>query len=780
MNMATLIGILSTLLPIAGLFGFYVLVLCSIPAKRDVQRQSLLAMVFAISMVFTLLHPQEVLPGVILDARGAILAMAYLLGGPLVALVTMLLGMLTRLYLGGVGAWAGVAGLLLNFAGCLVLGVYLGRVWKDPDSNAYPLLLACWAAISEMLSLFMIPPLSLGLQIFSESGLILGLAQLSCFALMWAMVFLYRRQVQIEQTMQSERRHFVEDMQQQHQRFDVMFEQAAVGIAIVSPVGELLQVNSKLAEILLRPRAELEKMTFQQITWPEDLESDLSLVDQLLRGDLKTYRLEKRYIRGDGELVWSNLTVSLVRTSTGKPDYFVSFIEDITEQKTYQQQISKMAFRDALTDLPNRRLFLDRLRYAMARSRRSEQFGALLMIDLDSFKTLNDTQGHAAGDSFLKDVAHRLRQNILPQDTVARLGGDEFVVILENLGDQETLAAAKAEELAETLRGVIGQPFYKDAGMAGMPFQTTASIGICLFSGREESLEDLLKHADLALYGAKEAGRNSLKFYSAEMQYALEMRSIIQSALFLALENHQLQIYAQAQVDKEGGVVGAELLLRWQHPKVGWISPAQFIPLAEETGAIVPIGRWVLLEACRTLARWARLQGYEGLSLAINVSICQFSQDSFVDEVKDALAQTGAPPRALKLEFTESIVIDNIDDTVAKMKQLQALGIRFSMDDFGTGYSSLSCLKRLPLDQLKIDQSFIRDITADPDDAAIVKAILSMCQSLELEVIAEGVETVQQQYFLQQHGCLLYQGYLFGRPMPLAELERLHRLSLIG
>ncbi|MDC7692592.1 EAL domain-containing protein [Vogesella indigofera] len=784
--MAVLLGLLPTLLPILGLFGLYVAVLAVIPGARLRWRNVALALIFTGAMLYTLAYPFAVAPGVFLDARGAILAVAILFGGPWVGGITALAGCLYRLQLGGVGAVAGVCGLMLNLLGTLWLLRYQSRplLAAQPFPASMPLvahplrlglLVGCWAGLAEALSLLLIPPWQQGWRLFVDSGLTLAGVQLLGFFVMGSLLWTYHQRQLLELALRRAELDLLLARQERDERFEVIFEQAAVGIALVAPDGSLLKVNGKLCDILGLDRAELVARTFQAVTYPEDLDADLARVAQLLAGEIDTYQLEKRYLRGDGALVWANLTVSLVRHGNGRPHYFISFIEDISERKAYQQQISTLAFQDVLTELPNRRLFLDRLRYALVRSERSALYGAILLLDLDHFKTLNDTQGHDVGDSFLQCIALRLRECVRAEDTVARLGGDEFVVILEGLAKDEAKAASRAEQLAEQIRLAVGLPFSFERKDSPRVFQTTASIGISLFHGDHAALDDLLKHADLALYDAKAAGRNTLCFYNIEMQYALEIRAVIQNALYHAQELNELLIYAQPQVDRGGRLVGAELLLRWHHPKVGWISPSQFIPLAEETGTILSIGQWVLRSACQTLARWARQPQHAALTLSINVSIRQFRHAGFVDEVRAILAETGAPPARLKLEFTESIVIDNVDDTVRKMNQLRQMGIRFSMDDFGTGYSSLSYLKKLPLDQIKIDQSFIRDMTSDADDAAIVTAILSISRSLSLQVVAEGVETEAQQQFLYDHGCELYQGFLYGRPMPLAELEQFHQ-----
>jgi len=430
-------------------------------------------------------------------------------------------------------------------------------------------------------------------------------------------------------------------------------------------------------------------------------------------------------------------------------------------------EIHNLAYFDPLTNLPNRRLLMDRLGQALIASNRSQAYGALLILDLDNFKTLNDTLGHDVGDQLLIEVARRLTANVRQEDTVSRLGGDEYVVMLEGLGLEEESAANQAETIAEKVRLALAQPYALE-GVAQM-HQSTASIGMTLFHGQKDSTDVLLKQADVALYQAKDAGRNRLRFFNPAMQAAIDTRSAMENALRQALNKNELQLYYQPQVDENGRVIGAEALLRWLRPGVGMISPAQFIPLAEETGLILPIGHWVVETACDQLKAWAGNDHTRNLQLAINVSARQFHQAEFVAQIAACLARSGVDPARLKLELTESVVLDNVEEVIRRMLEIKALGVGFSLDDFGTGYSSLSYLKRLPLDQIKIDQSFVRDLTVDPNDAAIVRAILAMSQSLGLNVIAEGVETQAQHNFLHEYGCKAFQGYLFGKPMPIAD-----------
>lgn len=433
-----------------------------------------------------------------------------------------------------------------------------------------------------------------------------------------------------------------------------------------------------------------------------------------------------------------------------------------------QEKIYNLAFFDPLTRLPNRRMLQDRLKLVVSQSTRSQQYGALLFIDLDHFKLLNDTRGHHIGDQLLVQVAERIESIIRSSDLAARLGGDEFVVVFDNLGDNPQDAAQEAKKRAEQLHELVSLPY----ALRQSVYHCTISIGVSLFNGQNRSIDDLLRHADAAMYQAKDSGRNAIRFFDPNMQSHLEKRAAIEEDLRSAHDSRkQLIPYYQVQVDEQGKAIGVELLLRWQHPQKGMISPADFIPVAEQTGLIVSMGREVIRQACQQLQRWQQRAEFAHLSIAVNVSPIQFNQPNFVEEVLTIVDSCGVNPRRLKLELTESSLLKNVDQSIVKMQLLQDRGIGFSMDDFGIGYSSLSYLKRLPLDQLKIDQTFVRDIAIDPNDAIIARTIIAMAQNMNLQVIAEGVETDQQQVFLEQNGCRLFQGYFFGRPMPLEQLE---------
>ncbi len=488
-----------------------------------------------------------------------------------------------------------------------------------------------------------------------------------------------------------------------------------------------------------------------------------------------TWRGEIWNRRKNGEHYPQYLSITAVKNEVGAVTHYVASFTDITERKVAADKIEHLAFYDSLTDLPNRRLMLDRLKHAISNSARHNKHGALMLIDLDNFKTLNDTMGHGIGDQLLQEMGLRLKGCIREGDTVARLGGDEFVVIIEDLDDADA-APRQAEIVAEKILAALRQPYLLDLALSGdtpgkRTYHCTSSIGISLFRDNSIRVDDLMKRADLAMYQAKAAGRNTIRFFDPAMQAAVTQRVILEADLRKAIGERQFLLHYQAQVDSAGRVIGAEALLRWQHPERGMVSPAEFIPLAEETELILPLGLWVLQTACAQLSTWANMIETAHFTLAVNVSARQFRQPDFADQILAVLDHSHADPAKLKLELTESLLLDDVDRIIAKMEVLKAKGVGFSLDDFGTGYSSLSYLKRLPLNQLKIDQSFVRDVTTNPNAAAIARTVVALAQNLELDVIAEGVETEAQRDFLAQAGCFTYQGYFFSRPLPIEDFD---------
>lgn len=473
--------------------------------------------------------------------------------------------------------------------------------------------------------------------------------------------------------------------------------------------------------------------------------------------------------RKNGEVYPEHLTITAVRDSAGSTTHYVAELNDISEKKAASNEIENLAFYDTLTQLPNRRLLLDRLSQALVGSARNTKRGALLLLDLDRFKTLNETLGHDFGDLLLQMVAARLQANVRDGDTVARIGGDEFVVVLEDLSNHAIEAAAQAKDIAEKISVALNQPYL----IKSHTYHSSSSIGATLFNGHELMVDELLKQADIAMYQSKTEGRNTLRFFDPMMQDAITARADLESELRKAIELQQFQLNYQIQVGSTGQILGAEALIRWHHPERGIISPIDFIPLAEETGLMLPIGNWVLNTVCAQLSKWQKTLFACNLVIAVNVSAMQFHQIDFVEKILEMIKQYEISPTRLKIELTESMLVDNIKDIVTKMTALSKIGITFSLDDFGTGYSSLQYLKMLPLNQLKIDQSFVHDIATHSSNRAIVRTIITMAHGLDINVIAEGVETSEQQQFLLDNGCTHYQGYLFSKPLPIADFESL-------
>ncbi|WP_404299681.1 EAL domain-containing protein [Alicycliphilus denitrificans] len=680
-------------------------------------------------------------------------------------------------------------------------------------------------------------------------------------------------------------------------RFRAVFNQAAVGMAQVDlNTDRLMRTNQRFCDMLGYTEQELQQLRFQDITDPEDLSTGLALMERLHAGKLGDFRMEKRYRRKDGSVVWGDLMVSRMNLAH-EPGFHLAVLQDISERKRMEQalrgseqrllsilnhmpvgvnlvqdraivfrndshvqicgygareapdvdswwrlampdaaqrlhtreawraactaarddangairplecvitsqsgqqrtvelsgvmlqdshivtmvdlsqrrqaeqEVNYLANNDPLTGLPNRRLLLDRLQQALAVSARHQQCGAVLMLDLDHFKQINETQGHDMGDRLLQDVAARLRRCIPEDDTLARHGGDEFVVVLKDLGANPQEAAAHAEAVGQQLLVAMREPFAIGGGELR---HSTLSVGITIFQGLRESPDELLKRSDMAMYEAKAAGRNALRFFDPQMQAQMSERVALEKDMRTGLQAGHFELYYQPKMVR-GRITGAEALVRWRHPVKGFIPPSEFIPLAEQCGLILRLGQWVLRAACERLALWNAHPVLGQLSVAVNVSPREFHEASFVPQVLEALAGTGADARRLRLELTEGLLLQDVEDTIAKMVQLRGYGVGFALDDFGTGYSSLAYLKRLPLHELKIDQSFVRDVLTDPNDAVIARTIVALGTSLGLQVVAEGVETEAQRSFLERSGCHAWQGYLLSRPLPVPAFEDL-------
>ena len=551
----------------------------------------------------------------------------------------------------------------------------------------------------------------------------------------------------------------------QAEDYSSLVELAAIGISHVDLDGRFVYVNRQLCDMLGYTRAELLQLTIRDISHPEDRYATDSEQARLYAGDIDSFKAEKRYLRRDGTPIWVRLTVAAKRAADGRTLHHISIVEDISDRRAAEARIEYLATHDEMTGLVNRTMFNDFLARAIARCHRPNRGFAVLFVDLDRFKIINDSLGHEAGDALLKVVGCRLQATLRSSDVVARFGGDEFVLLVEDVTDRQDAAVVARNLLAAVLQPVE---------IAGQECRVTASIGIALCPQDATDAEALLKHADVAMYHAKEDGKNGFHCYSASMSALSTERVRLETALAGALDRHELAVAYQAKVDmRTGEIRGAEALLRWTHPELGAVSPTQFIPVAEACGLIVPIGRWVLATACRDAVHWVP----RNVPVAVNLSPRQFADPRLVDHVFRTLSDTGLPPALLELEITEAVMMQDSGAAVAKMSALRDLGVRLAIDDFGTGYSSLTQLKRLPIDTLKIDRSFIRDISRSKEDQAIADAILTIGTSLGVRVVAEGVETAEQQAFLSGRRCDEMQGFYFQRPLPadsFADLLRTH------
>ncbi|WP_081835957.1 EAL domain-containing protein [Thiomicrospira pelophila] len=550
---------------------------------------------------------------------------------------------------------------------------------------------------------------------------------------------------------------------------DTALNYAANAIAITDHKGVIIWANKAYSQLTGYSGNEIKgKLLYH----PDDVsDHDKALYEQIQQvvreGQVWHGVLQQTHKNGD--LYYEEVTITPVKDQQHQIRNFVAVVQDITERRLAEQQIQNLAFFDPLTNLPNRRLLIDRLETVMAQTDRRQFHAALLFLDLDHFKVLNDSYGHHIGDRLLIDVAKRIQACVRSGDTVARFGGDEFVILLTELDSQAMKAAQQAKQVAEKIRESLGQVYFIeiDNDTDKIEYSISSSMGLTVFQDHDKSLEDLLKWSDMAMYQAKASGRNEVRLFDPDMQTELDERASLEQDLRKAIEQEQLELYYQPQVDAQRRILGAEALLRWQHPQRGFVPPSLFIPLAEETGLILNLGNWVLETACKQLAEWRLDPKLCLIQLAVNISANQLRHPLFVDQIQRLVTQYQINPIMLKLELTESVLLSHREDSISKMKALRLLGIQFSMDDFGTGYSSLAYLKQLPLSQIKIDQSFIHDLVHDQMDAVMVQAIMSLGQKFNMSVIAEGVEDQEQFDILRSYECELFQGYLFSRPVPV-------------
>ncbi|MEE4291807.1 MAG: EAL domain-containing protein [Cycloclasticus sp.] len=558
-------------------------------------------------------------------------------------------------------------------------------------------------------------------------------------------------------------------LRQNNQRLEALNNTLPDMVMVIDEGGLVLEFHGACDSLSMVSASEIVGKYVPEMLSIKEAEGVISAIKRTL--DTKKMQVYEYEVATPNKKVYLEARVVVYQDRKGSSKGSVMWVaRDISERKKAERDIERLAFYDPLTKIPNRRLLIDRLEVEVASVKRHQHYSAILFLDLDHFKTLNDSLGHNIGDSLLEQVAQRLNRQIRGEDTVARLGGDEFIILLTDLSHNPSQAAGQAQAIAEKVQHVLAAPFF----LYEHEHYVSVSLGISLFSAEDCNVDDILKHADTAMYRAKGQGRNQVCFYEPEMQKTADARLQLEKDLRRAIKNSHLEPFYQPQVDHKGQCVGAEVLLRWNHPELGMISPAKFIPIAEESGLIIPLGEWVLRSSCQQVKKWVDkgLFGKNNQHFAVNISPKQFVQTDFVSTVKSIMEETGLSSELLYLEITEGMVMDKLDEAIEKMTALIKQGVRFSMDDFGTGYSSLSYLKRLPLQQLKIDRSFVMDIASDENDRAIIDVILTVCEKLKLAVVAEGVETEEQIGFLAEKGCQVFQGYYFGKPMSAKNFEQ--------
>ena len=547
-------------------------------------------------------------------------------------------------------------------------------------------------------------------------------------------------------------------------RFRGYFELPLIGIALTGPDKRWWEVNNRLCEMLGYRRTQLLRLSWAELTYPEDLGAEVAQFERVLNRRTEGYSLDKRFVRQDGEILHASVSSRCLRRANGVVEYFVTVVQDITERKQAEERIQHLAQYDALTGLPNRALLADRLRQAVLRASRDHSLVGVLLLDIDRFKRINDTLGHPVGDQLLREVAARLQQCVRECDTISRQGGDEFAILLPDLG-----VGDEVSRIAQRMLDAVAQPYRQ----AEQELLISGSVGISMYPRDGQATDVLLRNADIAMYRAKDLGGNNVQFYQSGATVLSRERLDLETHLRHAINRQQLEVYYQPKWDFHASAVrGAEALIRWNHPALGLLSPVRFIPIAEDSGLILQVGEWVLRAAVREIGQLHR-DGFAGLRVAVNLSARQFRQADLAERVRDVLTEAAFDPTCLELELTEGILMNPSDDNLTTLRTFKALGVRVAIDDFGTGYSSLGYLQRFPLDVLKIDRSFVIDLPGSASSAAIADAILTLAHGLGLEVVAEGVETLEQLEFLRDHGCDEGQGYYFGQPLPLAEFRAL-------
>jgi diguanylate cyclase (GGDEF)-like protein/PAS domain S-box-containing protein len=550
--------------------------------------------------------------------------------------------------------------------------------------------------------------------------------------------------------------------------FRSAFDDAPIGVAIIGMDGQILRANPALSHMTGYSSAELEGQPASGTLHPDDVSLSAAQLQRLQSGHVTSYQDERRLVHRDGSVLWCLTNVALVREPDGAPRFFLAQVQDITARKTLEEQLSHQALHDSLTGLPNRSLLLDRLEQVVVHSRHANTWMAVIFVDIDDFKIVNDSLGHTAGDQLLVTVGHRLQSCVAETDTVARFGGDEFVVVLA-----ETSGMSETVDVAERILAAVSTPFR----VQGRELTVSVSLGIALSSAGEVDRNELLLRADTAMYRAKDAGKSSYHLFTPAMQGEALLRLDMEADLRRAVERGEFMLHYQPKVSlSTGEIVGVEALIRWHHPVHGTVSPAQFIPVAEHSGLILPIGRWVLHQACAQAARWLALYtGHEPFTMNVNLSSRQFAQADLVADVAATLNASGLPAEHLTIEITESDVMRDATSAILRLHDLKALGVRIAVDDFGTGYSSLAYLKLFPVDVLKIDQAFVRGLGIESADTAIVEATIGLAHALGMRVVAEGVETAEQAELLRARGCERAQGYFFHRPLPAEDITTLLR-----